>query len=429
MAENNPLLEAIKPVIDFEQSTWANGSVSQDSFYSVPNEPNLGTSPPGTLLKVERDTDTTKYTIPPATSLSRIMYQSKRLNGSLVPVSAYVLWPYMPRSQPDGYRVVAFAHGTSGIAADSAPSHVKNLWHHFLAPYQLVLQGYVVVATDYSGLGVGVDAMGKQIIHEYTASPSHANDVVYSVLAARAAFPELSKQFVTLGHSQGGGAAWAVAQRQALEPVDGYLGTVAVVPVTRVLSSEGPILDSIVTGLSGGIASNFSDFKQSEILTEEGEERYKLILQAGGCTATTLALLSGAKLLRSGWEQNPSIRKYQDLIVTGGKKISGPLLVIQGESDPIVGAELTTKAVDKTAELFPESQLTYIRLPGVSHVPSLLASQRMWMDWIGDRFAGRLVEPGCHRSVASPPRPVASYQPELNWFVKAASEAYEMGGL
>lgn len=41
-------------------------------------------------------------------------------------------------------------------------------------------------------------------MHEYLASPSQANDIVHSVSAAHSAFPELSKDCVVIGHSQGG---------------------------------------------------------------------------------------------------------------------------------------------------------------------------------------------------------------------------------
>jgi len=34
-----------------------------------------------------------------------------------------------------------------------------------------------------------------------------------SISAARTVFPELSKHSAVIGHSQGGGAAWAVAQK------------------------------------------------------------------------------------------------------------------------------------------------------------------------------------------------------------------------
>lgn len=73
---------------------------------------------------------------------------------------------------------MAWAHGTSGATANHAPSNYKNLWQHFSAPYQLALQGYVVVATNYAGLGVPTDASEACIMHEYLASPSQGSDVI-----------------------------------------------------------------------------------------------------------------------------------------------------------------------------------------------------------------------------------------------------------
>lgn len=178
----------------FERSNWTNGSAANDTCYNPPQE--ALDSPPGTLLKLEKNVDTAKYSLPTSCALSRFVYQSETLRGSKVPVSAFVLWPYSPRSQPDGYPVVAWAHGASGLDANAAPSHHKDLWQHSEAPYQIALQGYVVVATDYAGLGVGQQFSGQPIVHEYLAPPGHAKDIVHSVTAARAAFPELSQDFV-----------------------------------------------------------------------------------------------------------------------------------------------------------------------------------------------------------------------------------------
>lgn len=197
--------------LDFEKALRVKSSVDDDPFYQCPSESSQAT--PGTLLKIEKDVDTAPYLIPAGTAISKFIYQSEKLNGSSVPVSGYVLWPYAARSCQDGYSVVAWAHGTSGANVEHAPSNYKNLLHHFSGPYQLALQGYVVVSTDYAGLGVKKDSVGKHVMHEYLACPSQAKDVVHSVTAAREAFPELSERFVVIGHSQGGGAAWAVAQR------------------------------------------------------------------------------------------------------------------------------------------------------------------------------------------------------------------------
>ncbi|KAL8881370.1 MAG: hypothetical protein Q9192_007811, partial [Flavoplaca navasiana] len=166
-------------------------------------------------------------------ALSRILYQSENLQGSPVPASAFILWPFQPRTQPDGkYAVAAWA---AGVHENCAPSNTKTLWQHWLAPFPLALHGCVIFTPDYAGLGVGRTADGNKIIHQYMANPAQANDIVFGVQAAQQAVLKLSPNFAVLGHSQGGGAAWAVAQRQAQKPVKGYLRAVAVSPITNIL--------------------------------------------------------------------------------------------------------------------------------------------------------------------------------------------------
>lgn len=199
--------------IRFEQSNWATGSVRTDTFYTPPS--NASTASPGSVLKVEDYTDTTLYTLPPNVALSRIIYQSFTYRfdhvNSPVPASAYILWPWQPRIDPatGRYAVVGWAHGTSGIFGECAPSHIRNLWYQYSAPFILALQGYVVVAPDYVGLGVDHWPNGTRIQHPAFNNPAHANDLFYAVEAAQTAYPdELSERFVLFGHSQGGGAAW-----------------------------------------------------------------------------------------------------------------------------------------------------------------------------------------------------------------------------
>ncbi|KAF7896092.1 hypothetical protein EAF00_006107 [Botryotinia globosa] len=116
---------------------------------------------------------------------------------------------------------------------------LKNLWNHFIAraPYQLLFQGYVVVATDYAGLDVDKDQNKQSVAHDFFASSSVASDVVYPVQAARKAFPQLSESFIVLGHSQRGGTAWGVAQKHAVSNIPGYLGAIAISPATSVLDN------------------------------------------------------------------------------------------------------------------------------------------------------------------------------------------------
>lgn len=184
-----------------------------DPLYSV--LANSTNAAPGCLLKVEEHVNTSHFTLPPNVALSRFLFQTEDFNGTAILASGFVLWPYQPRqftnSDSNKVPIVAWAHGTKGWWAECAPSHLRDLDYQFAALFQLALQGYAVVAPDYAGLGVNTDASGNHIAHQYICSPAAATDLVYAVEAARRAWPELSEQFVVMGHSQGGGAAWGAA--------------------------------------------------------------------------------------------------------------------------------------------------------------------------------------------------------------------------
>ena len=84
------------------------------------------------------------------------------------------------------------------------------------------------MAFDFVGLAIQKTANNQNAIHQFLANPTNANNAFHAVHAARMAFPQLSQEFVIMGHSQGGGMAWEAAQRQAKRPVKGYLGIVAI---------------------------------------------------------------------------------------------------------------------------------------------------------------------------------------------------------
>lgn len=233
----------IEQALDFERTNWATGSAATDDFYTAP--PNSSTLPPGSIIKVEPYVNTTTYTLAPNIALSRILYTTQDLLNETIPASAIILWPYLPLQYPNltfpnpfinssRFPLVAWLHGTSGVFAECGPSHIRNIWYQYSAPFELALSGYVVVAPDYQGLGTNVTFNGSEIVHPYLAAPAAANDAFYAIQAAQQAFAHLfSKQFVIMGHSQGGNAAWGAAIRQAQNPVDGYLGTIAGSPVTN----------------------------------------------------------------------------------------------------------------------------------------------------------------------------------------------------
>lgn len=124
--------------------------------------------------------------------------------------------------------------------------------------------------------------------------------------------------------------------------------------------------------------------------------------------------------------QNRYVQDWQNITISGGKMIGGPLLVIQGGSDRQISPETTERAVQQTSELFPEVRLQYATFPGVDHVPTMFASERLWLEWIAARFAGEEeVKKGCQRSVFESARPSKSYQKVLNWFLEPATQLYQ----
>lgn len=430
--EHEDLSPTVKAAVKHQESIFTKGPVSGDDFYQVPAGRTNAT--PGELLKVEADTDVSLYNLPPATALSRILYVSRTLQGSPVPASAYILWPWQTRVQAHGggYPIVAWAHGTSGLYPDAAPSHLKSLAQHWLAPFPLALQGYVVVAPDYVGLGTAKSFDGSDIKLQFLANHAAANDVVYALQAAQQAFEKLSSDFVVIGHSQGGGAAWAVAERQAINPIKGYLGAVAVSPVTNILElpvSDNPLIPLMAVYMVPAMQDLYPELDPQTFFTEEGWRRYQQDQQIGGCTAASVMLMTGFQVLRDDWRTNVFVNKYVNLTASGGREIAGPLLVIQGDKDPNMDVKTTATAVDKTINAFPHSQLHFVTLPGITHVPTMFASQRLWLQWIQDRFDGVPVQASCIKEVCnveSLARPISSYQSEVNWVIKTADSPIEL---
>jgi hypothetical protein len=249
---NGTCPQLVEAGINFEHSAHAH--TPRDGFYAIPIEFNSSLKP-GVVLRVESHTELVNYTIPSGLTMSRIMYTSSSLNGTVVPASAFVLWPYQAfpfnsnNHKQSKFPLVAWAHGTSGQFADCAPSNYRSLQYHFMTSYTLAMEGFAVVATDYAGLGVTTLPNGEQS-HAWLAGPAGANDVAYAIDAVRAAFPgqlDPNGPFVAMGHSQGGNVAWAFAERQSRAPQAGYRGTISISPPTRVIDWLSKSLQEIAS--------------------------------------------------------------------------------------------------------------------------------------------------------------------------------------
>ncbi|WP_197422495.1 MULTISPECIES: lipase family protein [unclassified Phenylobacterium] len=217
----------------------------------------------------------------------RLLYASTdaRWGSGPIPVSGVL---FLPAGKPPqgGWPLVAWAHGTLGVADVCAPS-----WTGFRARDAAYMNrwlkaGFAVVATDYQGLG----GPGP---HPYLHWPSEGRSVLD---AARAAFAEkaglLSNHVLIVGQSQGAGAALGAARlSRTYAPELNVLGAVA----TGVNSTfpDGPVplpprnsANMFLSVVAGGLRDDGPPVEA--ILSPRGAQLLAAARQ--GCTAEIGAL-------------------------------------------------------------------------------------------------------------------------------------------
>ena len=179
-------------------SSQGDGGVS--AFYSwtgdVPRQP-------GTLLRHEPLRE--GLMLENASSGLRILHSSTDGIGGQVPGSSSGA-VFLPKGTAPaaGWPIVAWAHGTVGIADVCAPSWRGRSQRDIAYLNAWLEQGYAIVASDYQGLGTPGG-------HPYLAARPQAYSILDSVRAALNGLPGLANSVVVIGQSQGGGAAFAAA--------------------------------------------------------------------------------------------------------------------------------------------------------------------------------------------------------------------------
>jgi acetyl esterase/lipase len=143
--------------------------------------------------------------LPDAAQAQRILYTSTSgVDGTTPTVVSGDM--FVPKGSPPagGWPVIAWAHGTVGVADICAPSWAARSYRDSAYLDTWLAQGYAVVATDYEGLGTPGG-------HPYLNVRSEAYSVLDAVRAGRAADSTLANDVVIVGQSQGGGAAFGTA--------------------------------------------------------------------------------------------------------------------------------------------------------------------------------------------------------------------------
>lgn len=359
---------------------------------------NFSASQAGDILKLQA-LDPTRLQVKAGTTVYRIQYTSHDIDGSLVPVTGFIAFPYAPvKDNSSTYPLVAYAHGTSGLYRGCAPSNSPSLYDY--DSWQLLIErGYAVVATDYAGLG------NNHTLHKYCSFPAQVNDIYFSTIAARKAFGIFSNSWMAVGHSQGGGAVWKLAESSYVKHDRKYLGTVALAPAAKVIDMF--IADEDEVASSGYLAFHAKALQRvmpSYNLTILGDvmrqrtvvaDKAQLCLGAMGGLASDLS--QDEIVSKEGVKTDiPLLLNWQNQMApASGGHNPAPLLVVQGLNDTAVVPSVTRASWERSCHDGNEVHLS--EYPALEHSPIIVASAPEWLAWVDSRFEGHGTTGACSR--------------------------------
>lgn len=364
-----------------------------DDFYAVP--PSLVSGPPGSLVRLQGRPD-----IEVTRSFAwRILYRSVSFTGQPIVVSATVLVPF-GAPPAEGWPVIAWAHGTTGIVPKCGPSKLPDPLIRIPGINQAITSRYVVIATDYPGLGVGP-------AHPFLVGESEGRAILDSIRAVQA-MPEAhaGRRTALFGFSQGGHAAlWANQIAPHYAPELDLVGVAALAPPTYLgelfTDDYDQLSGRILTGL---VLESWSDPDVYDISIDSmiWPKEYAPFHRIGdNCIDLVLDEISDLAenrripkdFLKADPATTPPWSRYMVENIPSSSRSAVPFYIAQGTADTTVDPPVTYKFIRRMCE-----EGTVVRLekfPGKTHTKLPKAAQGSAMEWIGDRFAGRPAPDTC----------------------------------
>jgi pimeloyl-ACP methyl ester carboxylesterase len=313
-----------------------------------------------------------------------VLYKQVGVTGKPVAVSGIVSVPN-GTSPKGGWPVVTWAHGTTGIAPqcapsrDTGPSSGADSTDKGTGPLfdTWIKDGYAVVRTDYEGLG-------GPGVHPYLIGRSEGDGVLDIVRAARQLDPALSNRVVISGHSQGGHAAlWAASLARSYTPDLHVLGTVAFAPESHT-AQQASLLQSVsstsLTGLAAmilrGVSVAYPRLNINALLTPQAAALYPQTLTK--CLdqldqPNSLGGLPLNQLVSQNADLTPVIK---DLALNDpdNLKIKGKVLIEQGLADTTVLPPFDQELSQELAH--NGTKVIYHTYPGATHSGVLTAAAK-----------------------------------------------------
>ena len=311
----------------------------------------------------------------------RITYVSTTPSGDRVPVTGVVIVPNTPKPA-EGYPVVAWSHGTTGIGDKCAPSGDGPFGLPGGAP--LLDAGYAVAATDYEGLGTPTE------IHPYLVGAAEAHSVIDSVRALRHFGGGTKTAF--WGWSQGGHAAlFARSVQPSYAPELQVVGTVAHAPVTDIQTFLGPgtTVPHVFPYTAEAILSWSEVYEEAnleDLVVVADAEKARLAQQA--CTGDIQDNVTRPldEIFRADPQNSETWKQATALNSARVGDTKTPALLTHGELDALVPSSGTTALFDAFCAARVPTQL--ILQPDGDHATAFYFTFTQMQQWIIARMNG-----------------------------------------
>lgn len=363
-----------------------------NAFYTPPKK--LPGRTHGDAIWVRRLTG--EQTLAQAKTNQLVLYRSTSVGGKAIAVSGTIHLP-KGKAPRGGWPVVSWAHATSGIGDQCAPS--RNPGEGAIHAYHAYIEGlldrwlqagFAVVRTDYEGLGT-------KGAHPYLVGVSEARGVLDIVRAARQYSRSVGSRVVVAGHSQGGHASvFTAAIARKYTPDLSLRGAVAFAPFSQgdeILSSDlyadssGPRTGYFATFMRGFDAA-YPKAKVTSAFNQTGRDLYPLTLSL--CIPEMTAPDSPfaeytPRQLVEGGVIPKSVIALARANDPSDLRIGAPLLVEQGNADTTVLPGLTTIMVEDIAER--GGKVTYKLHDNIDHTTVVFGEpQDEAFSWVSKRL-------------------------------------------
>jgi acetyl esterase/lipase len=360
------------------------------AFYDPPERTEEA---PGTVLRSE-----TIAGAQPGATTTRVLYASTDPAGDPIAVSGVVITPD-GAAPPGGRPVVAWAHGTSGVAPRCAPSLEQHGGvDRIPALDHFVDRGAIVVTTDYPGLGTPGP-------HPYLVGASEGRAVLDAARAAHAFAGDESGRTVVFGHSQGGHAVLFAAElAPTYAPELDLVGAAPMAPPTNLAElmrdDESEIAGVLLTALA---VKSWSDYYPDTPAHEVVHEEFLPAIDDLGskCIETNAQSLLElpdildlkGRFLSSDPSRQPDWKPHFVANTPAAAPLAVPLFVVQGTVDDIVDPTVTAAYVSR--ECAAGSVVDYKTYPGAGHFEIRTVAARDVADWLLARTAGEPAASTC----------------------------------